>query len=83
MSTKIIISDLAKTEIQNALTWYENQNIILRSKLESSINTAIKDIETTPLADQLKYKWIRVYYLRRFPFGIHFTISSSAIIIIA
>ena len=79
MSYEIIISIAALLDIEEAATWYENQNLNLGSDLRESLLESLSKLELNPFISTKKYKEIRVLYIRRFPYGIHFTIDGDKV----
>lgn len=77
------IADAALEDIRQAYLWYEEEKPGLGKILEDYLSKAIEDIKKNPLKIQKRYNSIRVYFLRKFPFGIHFSIEQKEILILA
>ncbi len=82
MSFKISISEAAKSELREAFLWYEDQLENLGDKFQKEILSGIESIKSNPNKFQIRYEIVRVYFLRKFPFGIHYSFSENSIIII-
>lgn len=83
MRYSITISEAAETDIRNAFLWYGKQQKNLDNTFERIISKAIKSIQENPLKTQIRYKKTRVFFLSKFPYGIHFNITESNILIVA
>lgn len=85
MTYTIDISQAAEDDIREAFTWYEDQKSDLGRIFQEYINNAIESIQTNPFKTQIRYANIRIYFLDKFPYGIHFKINEfkKSILIIA
>ncbi|MBV6644753.1 MAG: type II toxin-antitoxin system RelE/ParE family toxin [Cyclobacteriaceae bacterium] len=72
MSYSIEITEAAEDDIREAFLWYEDQKDSLGSLFEDRISKAIESIQSNPLKTQIQYGSIRVFFLEKFHFGIHF-----------
>jgi toxin ParE1/3/4 len=80
---RLEITDSARLDFLEANIWYETQRIGLGADLELQIEASLGLISRNPLAFQLKYKNVRVCFIKRFPYGIHFVVDEKTIKIIA
>ncbi len=83
MTYSILISDEAYFDISEAYLWYETIENKLAQKFEKDLETAISSIQSNPNKFQLKYKTVRVVFMKKFPFGIHFIKNEATVIIVA
>jgi plasmid stabilization system protein ParE len=83
MTYSLEIAAEAETDIRNAFLWYEDQQENLGSTFEQEIKKAIQSIERNPLKTQIRYRDIRVFFLDKFPYGIHFKLDDDLILILA
>jgi toxin ParE1/3/4 len=83
MSNRLIIRQRAEIQITEIFNWYENKRSNLGDDFLISLEDSLSNIEINPLAFQLKYKHIRAVYIKRFPFGIFYTVEQEKIIIMA
>lgn len=72
MAYTIKIADAAENDIREAFLWYEDQKEDLGSRFEDHINKAINSIVGNPLKTQILYGNTWVFFLKKFPYGIHF-----------
>ena len=83
MGYSITIAQVAENDARKAFLWYEEQKENLGSKFEEHFSEAIDSIRINPLKTQIRYGDIRVFFLKKFPFGIHFKVSGKNILIVA
>lgn len=82
MTYQILITESAEQDFSDAFLWYENQKKELGLSFAKNIDKAIYKIQKNPLIFQIRYNEIRVSFLKKFPFGIHFTIMDNEVVII-
>lgn len=83
MDNFFLVSEAAFNDIKEAGKWYEEQRVGLSFDFELCIEGAFEDIKNNPLAIQIKYQNVRVKYIRRFPYGIHYILDTNTIYILA
>src|SRR5690606_772001 len=83
MVYSFFISEAAFIDIKEAGRWYENHRQGLALDFELCIEGGFEDIKYNPVGVQIKYRNVRVKYIRRFPYGIHYLIDKDVIYIIA
>lgn len=85
MTYSISIAEVAENDIRQAFLWYEAQKDNLGSLFQSHITEAINSIRSNPLKTQIRYNRTRIFFLEKFPFGIHFRADEiqNTILIIA
>jgi len=83
MSFKITISEAAEADLRDAFLWYEDKSENLSNRFEKDFRDTVKKIKENPLIFQIRYSQIRIAFLNKFPYGLHFTIKNKEIIIIA
>lgn len=80
----VIIHSYARTELDNAITFYEQQKPGLGLDLQSAVERAIERIQQSPqLGAHYKATKIRYYLVRRFPYIIFYAELEEAIWVIA
>ena len=77
------ISEGAENDIREIFLWYEMQKENLGFEFEMQIDSTIALISQNPFLIQIRYNQIRVAFLNRFPYGIHFILNGNQILIIA
>ena len=83
MEFSFLISEAAFNDIREAGKWYEKHRLGLSLDFELCLEGGFDDIRNNPIAVQVKYQNVRVKYIRRFPFGIHYIIDKDTIYILA
>ncbi len=83
MSYSIDIAEAAEDDVRKAFLWYEKQKDGLGSTFVNHFDNAIDHIQGNPLKTQIKYEATRVFFLKRFSYGIHFQVNGSVILIVA
>lgn len=83
MPYTLSIAEAAEADIRYAFLWYEAQKESLGNTFEKHISKAVDSIQDNPLKSQVKYGDTRVFFLKKFPFGIHFKVSANDILIVA
>lgn len=78
MTYSISIAEAAENDIREAFLWYEDQKDNLGSTFKNHVNKAIDSIQSNPLKTQVRYGNTRVFFLKKFPFGIHFQINAMS-----
>jgi plasmid stabilization system protein ParE len=83
MNYTLAISEAAEEDVRNAFLWYEDKQQGLGMDFELLFNEAIDSIISNPLKIQIRYGKIRVFFLTRFPYGIHFIVTGNTILVVA
>jgi len=76
MKYKILISNKAKKDIQNAIQWYNQNDPGLGSVFYLFLKSQIEVIKVNPFF-QVRYNKVRCLPLKKYPYMIHFTIDES------
>ncbi len=79
MKYEIIISIAAQLDIEQAIEWYEGQLQGLGERVKQSLYDSLVEIESNPYLSSKRYKEIRIKYIKKFPFGIHYFIEGNKI----
>lgn len=83
MSYKLLLSDEAYYDILDAIEFYR---ILASPKIENKFREQLKFgidyISKNPLNLSVKYRNIRIYNLKNFPFQIHFLVMEDSIYVI-
>jgi hypothetical protein len=83
MRYSISINEVAEHDIREVYLDYNNKKEGLGDEFKSEIIAGIEYLKREAQTIQLRYGTIRIYFLKRFPFGIHFQIVESTVQIIA
>lgn len=69
-------------DIEDIVLWYEEQRIGLSYDFELCLEAGIDTILRNPNAFQKKYKNVKILFISRFPYGIHYRFEKEEIIVI-
>lgn len=69
-------------DIEDIVLWYEEQRIGLSYDFELCLEAGVDAIKRNPDGFQKRYKNIKVRFISRFPYGIHYKSEKSRIIVI-
>jgi plasmid stabilization system protein ParE len=69
-------------DIEEITLWYEDQREGLSFDFELCLEVGINEIQRTPSAFQKRYKQVKIRFINRFPFGIHYIVNDEIITII-
>jgi plasmid stabilization system protein ParE len=83
MSYKTITSSRAEQDVEKAILYYKDINIQLARDFLSELRATHKYIQKHPKKIQVRYANVRVAFLKRFPFGVHFRLEDKKITIAA
>ena len=72
MRYSISINELAEQDISEVFLDYEKKLPGLGNDFRLEIEAGVKFISKNAQAIQIRYGIVQIYFLKRFPFGIHF-----------
>ncbi len=79
----LILSDEAVLDIEEAFLWYFEINPSIANQFQNLLLTELEHIQAYPENFQNRYKHVKVRFLSRFPYGVHYMISEiNAIIVV-
>ena len=79
MRYKLVLSTEIEKEYKDAVSWYDNISLSLGDDLHKVFLEELESIGSTPLVYQKRYRNIRVAFLQRFPYGIHFIFEDEVV----
>jgi toxin ParE1/3/4 len=79
---KIHFAREALFDIEDIVLWYEQQRIGLSYDFELCLEAGIDAVLRNPDSFQKRYKNIKIRFISRFPYGIHYRFEKSEIIVI-
>lgn len=82
MSKEFILSDEAVLDIEEAFLWYAKIDSNIADKFEANLHTIFKNIRLYPEGFQKRYKNVRVKFLKKFPYGVHYIMQNNSIIVV-
>lgn len=69
-------------DVEDIVIWYEEQRIGLSYDFELCLEAGLDEISRNPDAFQKKYKNIKIRFISRFPYGIHYRFEKDEIVVI-
>lgn len=83
MSFEVVVSERAQFHIQKAASWFFEQTPGLEVKFLQELDKSIDYIGKHPLKCQVRYREVRIKFLRKFDFGIHYLFETNTVFILA
>ncbi|KGO94357.1 type II toxin-antitoxin system RelE/ParE family toxin [Flavobacterium subsaxonicum] len=83
MNYLIKIRKQALLNIEESAEWYKEKQQGLELKFLKDLNSAIDIISKDPEKFQVRYRDVRIKFLKKFDFGIHYIIDENSIHILA
>lgn len=81
MATKLIYNRFVKDDLKEINDWYKEINKELWNSFTKDFRLKIHLIKENPLSFELKYNNIRIVFLKKFPYGIHYLYNTEENII--
>ena len=79
---KIYFTNEALFDIEAVVLWYEQQRIGLSYDFELCLEAGIEEVLRNPEAFQKRYKQVKIKFISRFPYGIHYIFFENKITVI-
>jgi toxin ParE1/3/4 len=76
---QLLVSDESRLDILEAFAWYEKHKPGLGKDFELCLEAGFNKIQRNPLIFQTRYKKLRIHFIERFPYGIHYLIEKDFI----
>lgn len=83
MAYKLITTPETEEDIENAVHYYSSIRANLARLFLTELKAVKKYINKNPEKIQLRYKNVRIAFLKKFPYGIHYIFANDTITIIA
>ena len=83
MAYKLVVLSNVAGEIKEALLWHEEQKKGLGKKLNTEIKQVFTEILKDPDLFQKRYRNVRIRFLKKFKYGIHYEIKGELIVVFA
>ena len=83
MRYTVSINELAENDIREAFLDYNKKLDGLGDDFKAEIDSGIKYLKRDAQTIQVRYGNIRIYFLNRFPFGIHFLMTENEVHVVA
>ena len=79
----VVFTHEAGTDLEAAYSWYEERRTGLGHDFLLQVEAGIELLKIQPLMCQIKYKNVRQYIIKRFPYNIFYIIDGNNTVIIA
>jgi len=76
---QLLISDESRLDILDAFSWYESRRPGLGKDFELCLEAGLNKIQRDPFLFQKRYRNLRICFVDRFPYGIHYLIEKDTI----
>lgn len=83
MAYKVVTSSKVHFDIEKGIEWYKEIQIELAKRFLKEVGKIKKTILKNPEKFQVRYSNIRIAFLDKFPFGIHYKIENDTIFLLA
>src|SRR5688572_2758641 len=83
MALKIVIRPLAETDLDDAISWHNEQKENLWERFLFEFREILTILSFHPYAFRKRYKHVRAFGLKRFPYKIYYLIDGSTIHVLA
>ena len=80
---KLILKTNASIEIENTIAYYALTNTILAKRIEKEIRFGFQAIAKNPESFQYRYSKIRIFWLKKFPYGLYYVWENNEVFILA
>lgn len=74
---KVVVQELAKTDMRQARKWYNQQQAGLGKRLHHDMAGTLRKIANNPTSFSVRYKLIRLAHFDTFPYAAHFYIDDT------
>jgi len=82
MNYKLVVDEVALTELKKNVEYYNEVSSKLSSKFKKAIKKEILLIAKDPLLFQERYKGVRLSFVNGFPYAIHYVLRGSEVRVI-
>lgn len=82
MTYSLSLTAIAKREIHETFLWYEGKQDFLGMKFKEHISSLMEGIQKNPGIYQVRYSDVRIAFMRKFPYGVHYRFDETQIVII-
>ena len=69
-------------DVEEIVLWYEEHREGLSYDFELCLEVGLHEIQRNPQAFQKRYKSVKIRFIQRFPYGIHYIVEENKIIVL-
>jgi len=81
MNYQVIVKSGAEFDLLEITKWYESKSEGLGKRFLLDFESKLSIIQKNPYLYQIKYKAVRLGFLKSFPVAVHFTIEEDTIFV--
>lgn len=82
MNYQLVFTTEADHDLNKIKVWYDQINVQLTNNLFANLGHELDRIKENPFLVQLNYRDIRIVFLEKFEYGIHFMLKEEQIIVL-
>ena len=83
MVLKIIVKPLAELDLEDAVKWYVLENEELAETFLLEFRDAVRAVSRSPLGFQKRFKTVRAFAIKKFPYNVYYVLDKDTMYIIA
>jgi toxin ParE1/3/4 len=83
MSLPVVLRQKAKAEFDNAIDWYERQQLGLGPEFAERVEAVFDRISATPDMHAMVYRDVRKGLVRRFRYSIYYRVRTDRVVVLA
>lgn len=83
MVLKIIVKPLAELDLHEAVNWYVLENEELAETFLFEFKDAVRAVSRSPLGFQKRYKSVRAFAMKKFPYNVYYLLDKGTMDILA
>jgi len=83
MTPSVTIRPEAEADLAEAFAWYEERRVGLGDRFLLSVEAALSTIKRYPESFPVVHRQVRRALLRRFPYGVFYTVADTTIVVLA
>ena len=80
---RVILRPAAAADIEDAISWYQQQRPALATQFLQAVDAALKQISEKPRLAAVLRRNTRRALLERFPYGIYYRVYDDVIVVVA
>lgn len=82
MKYELVLSERSLFQIEKIAKWFSDQKEGLEIEFLLELDSNLNYIQKNPLKCQIRYRFIRIKFLKKFQFGIHYIIENNTVFIL-
>ena len=83
MVRELVLTPIAMSDLENAETWYESQQLGLGTRFSKCVTTKFTEIQSVPHHFPIQFDAVRIAVLKPFPYLILFEVDNVRVTVLA